>query len=317
MPMHTTMFKKILIYLLTMTVGLLGACKPMQQEPQKDNLPETVSITLPESAQNFSQRFVENYQGAPADAEFFNVNVHPVYFNSEKTVLFEHGKHTFKLPYVGMINAYEDSGHRPFLGISDYVIYTGLGKASNVSDEEARQNFYGLIRQMHQAGWRDLISTTAPRIKMNRKNAAAFFGMEDGYFRVKTITGIPTAIELTPEEWKQLSNLSDIGTLYADGVVVSFRLGKDKDEQYRDKYGNGQYALVVTIEAHWNRVRLNAQEEFGKPTFNDAVKKKYQTYAMIRKLEEDKARAQGFEIDESYQDPPIPPLIELPRDGSR
>ncbi|WP_244895175.1 hypothetical protein [Neisseria dumasiana] len=58
MPMHTTMFKKILIYLLTMTVGLLGACKPMQQEPQKDTLPETVSITLPESAQHFANRFV-------------------------------------------------------------------------------------------------------------------------------------------------------------------------------------------------------------------------------------------------------------------
>ena len=32
---------------------------------------------------------------------------------------------------------------------------------------------------------------------------------------------------------------------------------------------------------------------------------------------EDKARAAGFEIDESYQDPPVPPLIALPRDGSR
>ncbi|UOO77695.1 hypothetical protein LVJ85_04265 [Neisseria sp. Dent CA1/247] len=302
---------------ITTAIFLLGACKPMQQQPQKDNLPETVSITLPESAQHFSQRFIENYQGPPADAEFFNVNVHPVYFNSEKTVLFEHGKHTFKLPYVGIIRAYEDSGQQPFLGVNQFTIFADLGKASNVSDEEARQNFYSLIRQMHRAGWRDLISTTAPRIKMNRKNAAAFFGMEDGYFRVKTITGIPTAIELTPDEWKQLSHLSNIGTLYADGVVVSFRLGKDKDEQYRDKYGNGQYALMVTIEAYWNQVRMDAQEEFGKPTFNDAVKKKYQTYAMIRKLEEDKARAQGFEIDESYQDPPIPPLIELPRDGSR
>ncbi|KPN74029.1 hypothetical protein AKG43_04995 [Neisseria sp. 74A18] len=315
--MHTTMFKKILIYLLTMTVGLLGACKPMQQEPQKDTLPETVSITLPESAQHFSQRFIENYQGPPADAEFFNVNVHPVYFNSEKTVLFEHGKHTFKLPYVGMINAYEDSGHKPFLGISDYVIYADLGKASNISDEEARQNFYRLIRQMHQAGWRDLIYRSEPRIKRNRKNAAAFFEIEDGWLNEKWTSGIPTTIELTAEEWKKLPHRARLGDLYADGVIVSFSLGKDDSEQYRDKYGNGQYALVVTIEAYWNQVRLNAQEQFGKPTYNDALNKQFKSHAIYRKMEEDKARAQGFEIDESYQDPPIPPLIELPRDGSR
>ncbi|WP_082402980.1 hypothetical protein [Neisseria sp. 74A18] len=311
------MFKKILIYLLTMTVGLLGACKPMQQEPQKDTLPETVSITLPESAQHFSQRFIENYQGPPADAEFFNVNVHPVYFNSEKTVLFEHGKHTFKLPYVGMINAYEDSGHKPFLGISDYVIYADLGKASNISDEEARQNFYRLIRQMHQAGWRDLIYRSEPRIKRNRKNAAAFFEIEDGWLNEKWTSGIPTTIELTAEEWKKLPHRARLGDLYADGVIVSFSLGKDDSEQYRDKYGNGQYALVVTIEAYWNQVRLNAQEQFGKPTYNDALNKQFKSHAIYRKMEEDKARAQGFEIDESYQDPPIPPLIELPRDGSR
>ncbi len=36
-----------------------------------------------------------------------------------------------------------------------------------------------------------------------------------------------------------------------------------------------------------------------------------------RKLMEGKARATGFEIDESYQNPPLPPLIELPCDGSR
>ncbi|OSI14685.1 hypothetical protein BV912_12405 [Neisseria dumasiana] len=301
--------------LLIMTAFLLGACKPMQQEPTKDTLPETVSITLPESARHFANRFT-GYIDDESPGEPYSLISYSTTFQPEKTVLFEHGKYSFKLPYVGSITAYEFD-RKPFLGISDYVIYTGLGKTSNVSDEEARQNFYGLIREMHQAGWRDLISTSAPRIKMNRKNAAAFFGMEEGYFRIKPITGIPTTIELTQEEWKQLSNLADIGTLYADGVVVSFRLGKDNDEQYRDKYGNGQYALVVTIEAYWNRVRLNAQEEFGKPAFNDAVKKKYQTYAMIRKLEEDKARGQGFEIDESYQDPPIPPLIELPRDGSR
>ncbi|UOO75879.1 hypothetical protein LVJ85_07390 [Neisseria sp. Dent CA1/247] len=306
-----------LVLSITTAIFLLGACKPMQQEPQKDNLPETVSISLPESAQHFSQRFVENYQGAPADAEFFNVNVHPVYFNSEKTVLFEHGKHTFKLPYVGMINAYEDSGHKPFLGISDYVIYADLGKASNISDEEARQNFYRLVKQMHQAGWRDLIYRSEPRIKRNRKNAAAFFEIEDGWLNEKWTSGIPTTIELTAEEWKKLPHRARLGDLYADGVIVSFSLGKDDSDQYRDKYGNGQYALVVTIEAYWNRVRLIATEEFGKPTYNDALNKQFKSYAIYRKMEEDKARAQGFEIDESYQDPPIPPLIELPRDGSR
>ena len=36
-----------------------------------------------------------------------------------------------------------------------------------------------------------------------------------------------------------------------------------------------------------------------------------------RKLMEDKALVTGFEIDKSYQNPPLPPLIELPRDSSR
>ncbi|KPN74176.1 hypothetical protein AKG43_04270 [Neisseria sp. 74A18] len=304
-----------LISLIMTIIFLLGACKPMQQQPQKDTLPETVSITLPESAQHFANRFT-GYIDDESPGEPYSLTRYSATFAPEKTALFEHGKYSFKLPYVGSVTAHEYN-QEPFLGIHKLIIYADLGKTSNISDEEARQNFYRLVKQMHQAGWRDLISPVDSRIQMNRKNAAAFFGMEDGYFRVKPITGIPTTIELTPAEWKQLSHLSNIGTLYADGVVVSLRLGKDNDEQYRDKYGNGQYALMVTIEAYWNQVRMDAQEEFGKPTFNDAVKKKYQTYAMIRKLEEDKARAQGFEIDESYQDPPIPPLIELPRDGSR
>ncbi|WP_253247043.1 hypothetical protein [Neisseria dumasiana] len=315
--MEKIMLKYFVYPVLSMmtVIFLLGACKPMQQEPATDTLPETVSITLPESAQHFANRFV-GYIDDESPGEPYSLTSYSATFQSEKTVLFEHGKYSFKLPYVGSITAYEFD-RKPFLGISDYVIYADLGKASNISDEEARQNFYRLIRQMHQAGWRDLIYRSEPRIKRNRKNAAAFFEIEDGWLNEKWTSGIPTTIELTAEEWKKLPHRARLGDLYADGVIVSFSLGKDDSDQYRDKYGNGQYALVVTIEAYWNQVRLNAQEQFGKPTYNDALNKQFKSYAIYRKMDEDKARAQGFEIDESYQDPPIPPLIELPRDGSR
>ena len=196
-------------------------------------------------------------------------------------------------------------------------MFSGLGKSSNISDEEARQNFYNLIRQMHQAGWTDLISRSAPRIKHDRKNAAAFFEVENSRIKAKPITGIPTAIELTPEEWKKLPNLAQIGTLYAEGVLVEFMLGKDNSEQYRDQYGNGQYALQITVKAYWDFLRLHVQEEFSKPGYREALDKELRLRAKERKKMEDKARAEGFEIDESYQDPPVPPLIALPRDGSR
>ena len=98
---------------------------------------------------------------------------------------------------------------------------------------------------------------------------------------------------------------------------MEFMLGKDDSEQYRDQYGNGQYALRITISAYWDFLRLYAQEEFGKPSYREALDKQFCLLAKERKKMEDKARAEGFEIDESYQDPPVPPLIALPRDGSR
>lgn len=296
---------------------LSGGCIPLSKETPKDNLPDTVSITLPESSKHFVNRFPENYEGSVGDASFFNVNPYEIYFNQEKTVVFEHGKHTFKIPHINNITAYENGSHNPFLGIHKFLIFSGLGKSSNVSDEEARQNFYNLIRQMHQAGWTDLISRSEPRIKHERKNAAAFFELEDDWIKEKPVAGIPTAIELTPEEWKKLPNLAQLGSLYADGVSVEFMLGKDDSEQYRDQYGNGQYALQITIEAYWDSLRLYAQEEFGKPSYREALDKQFRLLAKERKKMEDKARAEGFEIDESYQDPPVPPLIALPRDGSR
>lgn len=301
----------------TAIIFLSGGCIPFSKEKPKDNLPDTVSITLPESSKHFVNRFPENYAGPSDDSEFFNVNQYEIDFNQKKTVVFEHGKHTFKIPHVSSITAYENRSHNPFLGVNQFDMFSDLGKSSNVSDEEARHNFYNLIRQMHQAGWTDLISRSAPRIKHDRKNAAAFFEVENSRIKAKPITGIPTAIELTPEEWKKLPNLAQIGTLYAEGVLVEFMLGKDNSEQYRDQFGNGQYALQITIKAYWDFLRLHAQEEFGKPGYREALDKELRLRAKERKKMEDKARAAGFEFDESYQDPPVPPLIALPRDGSR
>lgn len=313
--MPNNLINKIISF--TAIIFLSGGCIPFSKETPKDNLPDTVSITLPESSKHFVNRFPENYAGPSDDSEFFNVNQYEIDFNQKKTVVFEYGKHTFKIPHVSSITAYENRSHNPFLGVNQFDMFSGLGKSSNVSDEEARQNFYNLIRQMHQAGWTDLISRSAPRIKHDRKNAAAFFEVEGGRIKAKPITGIPTAIELTPEEWKKLPNLAQIGTLYAEGVLVEFMLGKDGSEQYRDQYGNGQYALRITISAYWDFLRLYAQEEFGKPGYREALDKELRLRAKERKKMEDKARAAGFEIDESYQDPPVPPLIALPRDGSR
>ncbi len=301
----------------TAIIFLSGGCIPFSKEKPKDNLPDTVSITLPESSKHFVNRFPENYAGPSDDSEFFNVNQYEIDFNQKKTVVFEHGRHTFKIPHVSSITAYENGSHNPFLGIDEFDIFSSLGKSSNVSDEEARQHLYNLIRQMHQAGWTDLIYLSDPRIKRDRKNAAAFFELEDGWNKEKTIASVPTTIELTPEEWKKLPNLAQIGRLYAEGVLVEFMLGKDDSEQYRDQYGNGQYALRITISAYWDFLRLYAQEEFGKPSYREALDKQFRLLAKERKKMEDKARAEGFEIDESYQDPPVPPLIALPRDGSR
>ena len=89
--------------------------------------------------------------------------------------------------------------------------------------------------------------------------------------------------------------------------LLEFMLGKDDSEQYRDQYGNGQYALRITISAYWDFLRLYAQEEFGKPSYREALEKQFRCLAKERKYREDKG----------YQDPPIPPLVELPRDGSR
>ena len=313
--MPNNLINKIISF--TTIIFLSGGCIPFSKETPKDNLPDTVSITLPESSKHFVNRFPENYAGPSDDSEFFNVNQYEIDFNQEKTVVFEHGKHTFKIPHVSSITAYEDGSHNPFLGVDEFDMFSGLGKSSNISDEEARQNFYNLIRQMHQAGWTDLISRSAPRIKHDRKNAAAFFEVENSRIKAKPIIGIPAAIELTPEEWKKLPNLAQIGTLYAEGVLVEFMLGKDNSEQYRDQYGNGQYALQITVKAYWDFLRLHVQEEFGKPGYREALDKELRLRAKERKQMEDKARAEGFEIDESYQDPPVPPLIALPRDGSR
>ena len=313
--MPNNLINKIISF--TAIIFLSGGCIPFSKETPKDNLPDTVSITLPESSKHFVNRFPENYAGPSDDSEFFNVNQYEIDFNQKKTVVFEHGKHTFKIPHVSSITAYENRSHNPFLGVDEFDMFSGLGKSSNISDEEARQNFYNLIRQMHQAGWTDLISRSAPRIKHDRKNAAAFFEVENSRIKAKPITGIPTAIELTPEEWKKLPNLAQIGTLYAEGVLVEFMLGKDNSEQYRDQYGNGQYVLQITVKAYWDFLRLHVQEEFGKPGYREALDKELRVRAKERKQMEDKARAEGFKIDESYQDPPVPPLIALPRDGSR
>lgn len=170
--MPNNLINKIISF--TTIIFLSGGCIPFSKETPKDNLPDTVSITLPESSKHFVNRFPENYAGPSDDSEFFNVNQYEIDFNQEKTVVFEHGKHTFKIPHVSSITAYEDGSHNPFLGVDEFDMFSGLGKSSNISDEEARQNFYNLIRQMHQAGWTDLISRSAPRISTTVKMPPPF-----------------------------------------------------------------------------------------------------------------------------------------------
>lgn len=68
----------------TAIIFLSGGCIPFSKEKPKDNLPDTVSITLPESSKHFVNRFPENYAGPVGDASFFNVNPYEIYFNQEK-----------------------------------------------------------------------------------------------------------------------------------------------------------------------------------------------------------------------------------------
>lgn len=206
----------------------------------------------------------------------------------------DHGQHSITLHHViGLQTGVGNSNEF----IDSYNVFAGLTNANTMSHDQARLEMLTIFKLLKSKGWERFISLSDPRLSgkdaMNYAKAG-FYELDPDY-------------QYTLNEWMQLESGSQ-WTLQANGIYLTIRI---YHEQSKTTPQIGDYAI------HYDFV---SEKQYYAPYFKDDDLKKWEVNAtrwvslypgikkqmnQIRVKTEAELKAQGIQIDESYQDPQL------------
>ena len=206
-------------------------------------------------------------------------------------VKIEHGMHGFKVDNVLSLSGTEDTETLQD-GFLFFNISAVITPTDTISHLEARDAMMRMLRTLQQAGWRRYIYRAEPRVKSRSSLLHAY---------ADNLNGLDLNYVPTLQEWMRLGEKAN-WYLYADGAYLTMQFMRDETRMHPDQPG----AYLLTFE-------LKTEAEDTKGYFAPDDKKRWKelwparnsALQQERAAAEVKARAQGLEIDTTYQDPPI------------
>jgi len=209
------------------------------------------------------------------------------------TVMIEHGKYKFSIPYVLSFQGMEDS-RAPQEGLVQYEIYAGVTAPDLIEHDEARKQIFSLLQRIRQAGWTPFIDRDDPRLR----------GKERLEYVVShsSVSSLDPNYEPTLSEWMQLQDLSR-WTFYADHAYLSVSF--KREESLQDPAKRSAYLLTYTLMSENEHFRAYVTPK-DRDRWKELVPAAIKDLLKQREQNEKDWRAKGAKIDEVYVDPPAP-----------
>ena len=210
-------------------------------------------------------------------------------------IVIEHGPNSITLHHV--IGVQTGVGKSNDL-ITGYNVFAGLTNANMMSHDQARLTMLSLFKDLKHAGWKRYISLSDPRL----------IGKDAWDYAKKElyIYALDPDYVYNLDEWMQLGDGAS-WVLQTNGIYLTITVRRDQTKM--DPQQPGAYYVSYKFES---------EKQYYAPYFKDDDLKKWEINAarwvslypgikkqmnQIRAKTEATLKAQGIQIDESYQDP--------------
>jgi hypothetical protein len=256
------------------------------------SMANNVSIKLGESAAAFTKRYPSaKLLRQPAGLDFYSIDWNK---RPRGTVTVEHGKHTIAINDALGISTSEDQAELKSEGFFSYTIYSGVSDPDLIPHDEARLKIHAILRRIMDAGWKQVISRSRPRLS--------------GQARLDYVLNVSSSIGLDPnhlpsfDEWMRIENRTS-WSFYADSAFLSVTF--TREPSLLDPKKPGSYLLTFNLKtaAEYFRSFVDSDDRLR---WKEVLPKELPKLAAARESKEAELRAKGIKIDESYQDPPLP-----------
>lgn len=264
-------------------------------QQQARAMTQAVTIRLGESADSFLKRNPVGVKTIrqPAGLNFYRVDWdRPPY----GTVTIENGKQSISIPLATGIQTSEDLGPFKNEGLFACSIYATVGEKDLIEHDLARQRIQALLDRILQAGWHQAIERSEPRLRGKSR--------WDYMLATTNLNGIDAEYRPSLAEWMRIEN----GTPWsfeANGIFMDVSFARDAARM--DPAKPGAYLLTIRLQTAREYFRGFAGPE-NRLRWRDVIQQELAKAAQERQRKEAALRAKGLVPDESYRDPPLPPL---------
>ena len=281
-------------FILFLILGwLLSGCQPSAKITE-NNAMNQQSYTLhlgQQGFKDFAQYNLGRTDSHPSGAGFRELDFTPPNLGQIKV---ENGANSLVIDHVFSVLG---TSFNKEDGIQGLDVDAGLTKDEFVSPEQAYQGYVELMKRLNQAGWKNYFYRGDARIA---KEDSIRYLME-GHDVID-----PSYI-FNYEEWEKIINTvggNYIGyRLYANGILLNLSL----DQTQKTEGGKEQYMVRYAFDTiRYNQRNLISDAyEMTPQELEKAFQSNLSRYIKTREMDEKDAIAQGYRIDESYDDPDV------------
>ncbi len=281
--------RRVLI-LLCLNLVLLTGC----QDNVKKEAPisSNTIVHLGEQGEAFAKHYPSqiNIDRQPAGVDFYSIDWKP---SAPGTVTFEHGKHTFTVKNALDVSGYQNIDF-PEEGMPELDITAGITAPEFIAHDEARQQMFAILQRISQAGWQIFIDRDDPRL---RGKDAFNYVMTTSHYSTLDASYLPTF-----EEWMQIESRT-IWKFYADHVYLEVNF--TREHTLTDPTKPGAYLINFNLKNEAEHFRGYVGPD-NRKRWKELLPAELAKLPPMRAEAEAKMRAKGVQIDETYQDPPVP-----------
>ena len=204
------------------------------------------------------------------------------------------GAHSFDIPRVSGVMGTSDPGV-PDEGIYAWDIGAFAMDGERVRHILARDRLFALFDDILRAGWRRHIFPSEPRL---RGLEATRYALERSSYYPLDPRSVPSLVQ-----WMQLNRKLPYWKFWADGVYMKVQV--IDEPALRDPKGEGVYMFSIELESETPHFWKYFKGVDQMLRWKELLPAELERSAARRLRDEQELRRQGYEIDETYRDPPI------------
>ncbi|MET0320825.1 MAG: hypothetical protein ABW069_08920, partial [Duganella sp.] len=183
-------------------------------------------------------------------------------------------------------------------GIVNFSINAGISSSDLISHDEARKRFIFILKTIRNAGWKRFLDEGDPRLTGR--------DMLGYILNQSPASSMDADYEPTFEEWMKIPSRTT-WSFYANHIYLSVDFSREPTLLNPEK--PGAYLVTFTVNSENNHYKSYVEPR-DKKNWKNALPAQLAALPSMREKAEAELRAKGFKIDETYEDPPKPNLVQ-------